>query len=52
MYVNGVKIYQFKAKDSQIKPYWLCLGNISKDCTADNTKNTGWKGYVYHISVV
>ena len=26
----GVKIYQFKAKESEIKPYALCLGNIYK----------------------
>ena len=30
------KIYQFKAKDSEIKPYPLCLGNISKGFTASN----------------
>ena len=28
--VNGVKICQFKAKDSEIKPYSLCLCNSSK----------------------
>ena len=33
------KIYQFKAKDSAIKSYPLCLGNISKDFTANNIKN-------------
>ena len=31
-----VKMYQFKAKDLDIKPYSLCLGNISKDFTLDN----------------
>ena len=30
LYVNAVKMYKFKAKDSEIKPYPLCLGNISK----------------------
>ena len=30
LYVNATKIYQFKAKDSEIKDYTLCLGNISK----------------------
>ena len=30
MEVNATKIYQFKAKDSEIKYYILCLGNISK----------------------
>ena len=29
--VNTKKIYQFKAKDSEIKSYPLCLDNISKD---------------------
>ena len=32
------KIYQFKAKDSKIKDYALCLGNISKDFTINNMK--------------
>ena len=31
LFVNAVKMYQFKAKDSEIKPYPLYLGNISKD---------------------
>ena len=37
-YVNEEKTYQFKAKDSEIKPYSLCWGNISKDLTVTNTK--------------
>ena len=37
-YVNALKIYQFKAKDSEIKPYPLCVGYISKDFTFDNMK--------------
>ena len=31
-------MYQFKVKDSEIKPYPLYLGNISKDFTLDNMK--------------
>ena len=31
LFANATKIYQFKAKNSQIKDYALCLGNISKD---------------------
>ena len=42
--VNAVKMYQFKAKYSEIAP--LCLGNISKDFTIDNMKRTGLKGSV------
>ena len=34
-------MYEFKAKQSEIKPYPLCLGNISKDFTADNMKKQG-----------
>ena len=29
LFVNATKICQFKAKDSEIKGYTLCLGNIS-----------------------
>ena len=35
----AIKIYQFKVKDSEIKDYTLCLGNISKDFTINNMKN-------------
>ena len=39
LFVNATKIYQFKAKDSEIKDYVLCLGNILKDFTINNMKN-------------
>ena len=45
------KIYQFKAKDSEIKNYVLCLGNISKDFTINNMKKTRLKGIVKFFSV-
>ena len=38
LFVNTVKICQFKVKYSEIKPYPLCLGNISKDFTLDDMK--------------
>ena len=38
LFVNATKIYQFKAKDPEIKDYTLCLGNISKDFTINNMK--------------
>ena len=38
LFVNATKIYQFKAKDSEIKDYTLCLGNTSKDFTINNMK--------------
>ena len=52
LFVNATKIYQFKAKDSEIKDYTLCLGNISKDFTINNVKKkTGLKGIVNFFSV-
>ena len=44
-------MYQFKAKDSEIKPYSLCLGNISKDFTVDKMTKTGLNWYKYDWSV-
>ena len=38
LFVNAIKICQFKSKDSEIKEYVLCLGNIFKDFTINNTK--------------
>ena len=38
LFVNATKIYQFKAKNSQIKPCPLCLGNFSKDIAFNNMK--------------
>ena len=47
LFVNGTEIYKFKAKDSEILSYSLCLGNISKDWLHDNMKKTGFSGYIY-----
>ena len=51
LFVNATKIYQFKAKESEVKKYPLCLGNISKGLTANNMKKTELNGYVYEFSV-
>ena len=51
LFVNGTEIYKFKAKDSEIVPALLCLGNISKDWSAHNMKRTWFTGYVYNFSV-
>ena len=51
LFVNGKEIIKFKAKDSNIVPRPLCLGNISKDWSTDNMKKTGFTGYVYDFSV-
>ena len=50
LFVNATKIYQFKANDSEIKDYALCLANISKDFTINNMKKTGLKGIVNFFS--
>ena len=39
-------IYHFKAKGSEINPYPLCSGNISKDFAVSTMKETGLNGYV------
>ena len=46
-----MKIYKFKAKDSEIVAAPLRLRNISKDWSVDNMKKTGFNGYVYDFSV-
>ena len=51
LFVNGTEIVKFKAKDSEITAYPLCLGSISKEWSVDNMKETGLKDYVYDFSV-
>ena len=51
LFVNDTEIVKFKAKDSEISVYCLCLGNISKDWSVDNMKKTRLKSYVYDFSV-
>ena len=50
MCVNGTEIYKFKAKDSEIAATPLCLGNISKDWSADDMKKAGFNEYVYDFN--
>ena len=40
---NSSLFVKFKAKDSDIKDYKLCLGNISKDFTINNMKKNRLK---------
>ena len=51
LFANVTKIYRFKAKSFEIKPYPLRLENISRYFTANNMKKTGLNGYVYNFSV-
>ena len=41
LFVNGKEIVKFKAKDSEIAASPICLGNTSKDWSADNVKKVG-----------
>ena len=49
--MNCTEIYTFKAKDAEIVATPLCLGNISKDWSADNMKKVGFNGYVYDFII-
>ena len=51
LFVNGIEIQKFKAKDYEIVAAPLCLGIISKDWSVKNMKKTGFNGYVYDFSV-
>ena len=50
MFVNGVEIYIFKAKDSEINAALLCLDHVSKDFSVDDMKSTGLYGTMYGVS--
>ena len=52
LFVNATKVYQFKAKNSEIKDYALCLGNVSKDFTINNMKKIGIKVFVKFFLLV
>ena len=43
LFVNATKVYQLKEKNSEIKHYALCLGNVSKDLTINNMKKQNSK---------
>ena len=46
-----LKLYKLKTKDSDINATLLCLGNVSKNFSADNLEKTGLYGYIYDCSV-
>ena len=51
LFVNATKVYQFKAKNPEMKDYSLCLGNVSKVFTINNMKKTRLKGIIKFIFV-
>ena len=51
LFVNGVKIYQFKAKDSELNGYPLYFRNISRDFAVDKIRKAGVNGYSDGFSI-
>ena len=51
LFVKATKLNQIKTKNSEVKDYALCLGNISKDFTINNFRKTGLKGVVNFFPV-
>ena len=51
LFVTTTKIFQFKAKYSQIKSYPLFLENISKDFSVNNMIKAALNVYAYGFSV-
>ena len=50
LFINDKEIIKFKAKDSKVVPYPLCLGNVSKDFSPSNMHKTELSRYVYDFS--
>ena len=51
LFVNGKEIHKFKAKDSEIVPYPLCLEGLSKDFEVGYMRASGLIGYGSDFSV-
>ena len=50
-YVNGQEVTKFKAKNSELITYPICLGGLSKDYYKNSRKDTGLYGNVYYLSI-
>ena len=51
LFVNGKEVTKFKANNSELIKYRMCLGDLSKDYDRDSHKNTGLYGNFYDFSV-
>ena len=51
LFFDSEEIINFKAKDSEVVPYPLCLGGLSKDFSLANTHKTALREYIYDFSV-
>ena len=45
------KFRNLQQKILKIVPNNLCLGNVSKDFSVSNMKQTGFNGYIYDFSI-
>ena len=52
LFLNGKQIIDFKAKDSEIVPYPLCLGSISEDFELGYMEKTGLTGYMILVLII
>ena len=51
LFVNGKEATKFKAKNSELMKYPMCLGSLSKDYNRNSHKETGLNGNAYDFSV-
>ena len=51
LFVNGKEVTKFKAKNSELIKYSMCLGGLSKDYNKNSRKDTGLYGSIYDFSV-
>ena len=51
LFVNGKEVTKFKAKQSELIKYPMCLGGLSKDYNRNRRKDTGLYGNFYDFSV-
>ena len=51
LFVNGKEVTKFKAKDSELIKYPMCLAGLSKDYDTNSRKDTGLYRKFYHFSV-
>ena len=52
LFVNAAKMWDFKAKNSEINSYTLNIGNISKPFTLSGMKKTGLKASIKFYFVI
>ena len=51
LFVNGKQVINFKAKNSELTKYIMCLGGLSKDYDTNSCKDTGLYGKFCGFSV-